>query len=147
MRLEKYLQEKYAFGLKGKDSGKYTEVFVNPSKSEMFELGGIVRFTALDNKKKVYVWKAILSLHYDIERAIPGLNAMSWKTEDYIFAGEAGRQDNYFTVYNSDQIRNLIRNNIELARKILKKDWSWLKKYYIDPTDWLKKYRKRYLLE
>ena len=62
MKFKKYLSEKYLgsgmIGSIGKNFGGYTEVFVNPTKSEMNNIGGKqLRFFADTKKKKLYVFK------------------------------------------------------------------------------------------
>lgn len=69
MRLYKHLKEEYLTRVKSMIA-RSTEVFVNPSKKELMEIGQVIRFIADDKNKKVYVWDAVKAFHKQTWRQI-----------------------------------------------------------------------------
>jgi len=65
----KQLREKYVSGNRT-NTGDYFEVFVNPSRKEVTELGEVLRGIILDDK--VYLTNGIKSQHYFMKQIIKG---------------------------------------------------------------------------
>ena len=142
MRLENYLNEKYWKMISA--FGNSAEVFVNPSWKELMEVSNRgteeIRFSAHHNKKKIYAWNADLLLHDDVEKRTSEPEML--ENED-LLAGIAEKEGQIFKVTISDQLEFLLDDDqYDFVEKILSKDWSWIKKYKIDPTKLINKYKR-----
>ena len=128
------LVEKYAMGYKR--GGEVKDVFVNPTKSELKELGNIYRFIADGKHKKLYVFDHNL-FHEDVwARLKVELKDPRMLYQAYDLFGGAiesnrvfnwGFNDNY---YDSDVIEYWAEDGIEM--------FKWSKKW-VDIGVWMKK--------
>lgn len=66
MRLQQYINEEYLMRMKVGYGAGSTEIFVNPSARDLKELSNRVRFLVSAKTKRVYVWNAMDTLHYDV---------------------------------------------------------------------------------
>lgn len=85
MRLKQYLTEKYFKRVKGR-YGTSFEVFVNPTKKELMEVGGGeygIRFIADDEYKKLYVWNALKLIHQEAWEAMGFKGHIAYR-DDYM---------------------------------------------------------------
>lgn len=57
------LLEKYLIGFK--KYGKIVDIYENPTKKELREIGKDIRWIADSKRQKVYMWPAIQSIHLD----------------------------------------------------------------------------------
>lgn len=142
MRLERYLNEKYLNAVK--HSGKTFEVFTNPSKDELRELGDIRGI--IDTKTKtLYVWSAYMN-HYNMMKENPtikkalGANAdFYWSRGqgiDHIFTFDAPSNFSYINSDTMDFISFELSNPkvLEDLNKLYDADWSFMRKW-VRPTE------------
>lgn len=104
---------------------EYIEIFSNPSRQEMRDLGDVIRFVAHGPTKKLYVWDAYLAMHNEILYRL-GLTK-SWDKIDYL-KGTAKSEGGHYDV----TILTFGELGGELLRQLCKKDWSWTTTYGID---------------
>ena len=75
---------------------KTYEIFVNPTHADLKDLGKVIRFTAYNDRKKVYAWIFDKGHHLDTAKAVgvsysyndPDVfvGAAEWDINNYIFA-------------------------------------------------------------
>ena len=134
MKLRKYLNESFLTYIKSSFGGEPYEVFVNPSKREIYKFDTI-RFV-LDNKtKKMYAWDGELGIHgdtWDSIEKLPEFNKIAKGKciySDYpLLAGVAIKKGGKFVYSYSDTVDRGNRKNI---------DWTWAK-YYISGLEKVK---------
>lgn len=131
------LDEKYALRIRD------AEIFVNPSKKEMAQIlrnTDEVRFTAFNKPKKIYVWNAFLALHDEVAGKI---GKLGWRSDTDRLEGIAKRMHGKLVANRSDQLYYLLNDDPDTMEEIFSKDWSWIKKYGIDPDRLIKSYKKK----
>lgn len=146
MRLEQYLTEKF-FDSYGND--QYIEVFKNPSKRDLKEIGseyGYRVFIDLKNKN-VYlatseVWHmTMLDNSPKLRKELGNINWFKYwdgedKTNEYVIMGDCNSFMKYF---NSDSLGSISReadvDNLERIKKLTEWDYKWLSKYGFNPKE------------
>lgn len=113
----------------------YTNIYVNPKQQELDEFEGDVRFMALSESKKVYVWDAEAALHYQIEEKLGIETSLS---KDLL--GVAERKGKTWYIKESMSLDKMERYFFE---KFLKTDFSWAEKYIKGITAHIKEVEKR----
>uniref|UniRef100_A0A6M3JMI6 Uncharacterized protein n=1 Tax=viral metagenome TaxID=1070528 RepID=A0A6M3JMI6_9ZZZZ len=127
MRLEKYITEKYhtAFNI----DGKYIEIFVNPTSKDIRDIkSDEIRFIAISNIKKVYVWNADKLIHLRMwER-------LDFKGSPYgdrnVCMGVIGKKESKWKMIYSDSEKRYWDKKEERY-----KEFKWLEKYF-NISDW-----------
>jgi hypothetical protein len=125
--------------------GKYsTPIFLNPTRSELRELGDTIRFIADSGEKKIYVGNARVVCHQDINDFL-GLKIgpthllgyAERKGEKYVLMGSAelGCRLDYVNIHNEYS---------EYIKTFFAQDWSWVNRYIdIEPYfDFVKNFLK-----
>lgn len=153
MRLQRYLNEKFYNGFM--HYGTEIEVFVNPSSKELKELkdnNSEIRFLANMKEKKVYMWDGDRVTHEDaVDGGVMPTSGFNYRR--YVFTGEnadiifggtvltqSGKLEsdswdarptaNY---PKTDLEKMADKSTLESVRKMTKNNFSWLKKYGVDP--------------
>jgi hypothetical protein len=97
------------------------EVFSNPSKKELREIGEQIRFLIDADEKVIYVWNFSLAFHRDVA----GELRKKLRGRNLLF----GRGAKTGSGYVSDDIDTAI--SLEFLQK---QNWTWTQKYSIDVT-------------
>jgi hypothetical protein len=115
--------EAYEMAFRG-TMGHHTEVFVNPTRKELLEIGDAIRFIADAEVQKIYVWNSDYAFHSVAKKEL-GIN----KYEPHILPGIAVDKGSGFVSIESvsDQERDL-----DYVSRCLTFDWTWTKKYGVD---------------
>lgn len=128
------LVEKYMMGFKFR--GTVQDVFVNPTKKELAEMGGMYRFIADAKHKKIYVFRHNV-FHNDVwERLKKELKDPRYIYQAYdLFGGsvESNRVFNWGVtdnLYDADVLDYWLEDGIEM--------FKWSKKW-VDIEAWMKK--------
>lgn len=98
MRLYKYIKEEYLTRVKSSIAGS-AEVFVNPSKKELREIGEVVRFIADNNTKKIYTWNAVKAFHKQTWRQIKEKSDSRLEIDPTLLSGTATRSGVIYRAY------------------------------------------------
>lgn len=107
-----------------KKYGHMLEIFENPTRKELAEIGKTQRFILDAKRKKVYIWPATGAIHTDawihLKKELNDSRHV-YKSGDLI-AGvqESGR----LLIYNTSGLSQSVR------KRIKEQDWSFSKKYY-----------------
>jgi hypothetical protein len=109
-----------------------TEVFVNPSRKELRDIGDSIRFLADTNRKQIFVWTAEI-MHRQAEIGLFGYQ--SYKPE--ILLGVAERRGSDYEMTTSDQI---VMHGQDMT--LFSYDWTWADRY-VRLTPYLEKVAKR----
>ena len=126
MNLQIFLEEwkdTYKFG------HKTVEVFVNPTKRELMDLGNIMRFFADNRTKKLYVWNGN-TLHVNMMKKLNLMNGKDFYSIKglNLMGGSAIKKDGKYILQAVD---NIYVQGSKAIIKFLSKDWSWVEKYGI----------------
>lgn len=129
--IEKYLSST-------KKYGDMIDIFVNPDRSEMKELGDSIRFIADATGEKVYCWNSTKPLiHGDawvfLKKEIND-NRSLYKSTD-IITGE------WFKEGNRVDLNALPSLHQDIRRGLAASNWKWLEKWF-DISDDLRRYGK-----
>jgi hypothetical protein len=140
---------------------KRTEVFLNPSRSEVSDFlketrEMFVRFIADRRNEAVYVWPGSYVLHEEIFRVLNLQDSIigAGKTRERVYQnlllGIAERESGKLYFIDSIRIEQFIHHLGNMNEKDLDKfedflfdDWSWLN-YYVESEESLKQYRELY---
>jgi hypothetical protein len=123
------LLEEFERGIKFQKD--YIEVYSNPSRDELKELGDVIRFVAHWPTKKVYVWDAYLAMHSDVMDKM-GLTK-PWDKIDYL-KGTMKQQGSGYEVI----ILTFGDLGGEKLRQLCQQDWSWTSRYGVDLKTYLR---------
>lgn len=115
--------EAYEMAFRG-TMGHHTEMFVNPTRKELLELGDAIRFIADAQEQKIYVWNSDYAFHSLAKKQL-GITDY----EPHILPGIAVDKGSGFKAVES--VSDLERD-LNYVSKCLGFDWSWTKKYNID---------------
>ncbi|MGO8880136.1 MAG: hypothetical protein ACLPVO_06605 [Desulfomonilaceae bacterium] len=118
------------------------QVYTNPSFSELSRIGSLVRFTADNKTKNVYVWDFNLGHHGDV--------SIGLKLEDTFdsldfLKGAAEKQDNEtYEMVGSDFLQSFVGKLINKEKiflsNLLNQNWNWVNDY-IKVTGRLRSFR------
>ncbi len=130
-----------------RSNGKTFKVWTNPSLSELLEIGPLVRFTADNKTRNVYVWEFNSGRHGNVS---VGLKLDDpFDSLDFL-KGHAAKKDNgtYYEMVGSDFLRSFVgkltaQDKIFLAN-LLNQQWDWLGSY-IQVTGWLHSFAEQNL--
>ena len=124
MRLKRYIEEEWATRV---DSiKKDVDIFVNPDKKDLREIGKECRFIAYNNRKKLYVWDANKSFHYDVYKMLFG-NKASMMSFDECMEGVAEKQGMKWKMTGSDRYDDW--SDEEYSPDKMLKWYSWVNKW------------------
>jgi hypothetical protein len=104
-----------------------TPLFLNPSRSELRELGDAIRFIADSSQKKLYAGDANVVVHPDITKVLnlkSGGPTQLW--------GYARRRGNQYVLTGSDSLRHKIDLRDlygDYVEEFFGYDWAWVNKY------------------
>ena len=113
-------------------------VFCNPTSKELHNLGERIRLIADPETRKVYVWDARLTSHDEVNKQI-GFGS-DW-IKKMCLQGEGIKSGSFYRVVGSDTLFFYHGSDPDktFIKGFLRQDWSWLKKYNLDPDYFLKK--------
>lgn len=115
------------------------EIYVNPSFDELklaaSKKRNRVRFTANALEKKVFVWDAMLAIHYDV---LPLLGNDYIDTRPNILGGLVELSGNSAVMVGWDNFHHLMdvmsssnkSNVVQFLKKLFSYDWTWLNRYF-----------------
>jgi hypothetical protein len=131
------IQEEYLMSFILPYGEELVEVFKNPSKKELRDLGPVVRFTADSRSKTVYAWDADKALHYDVCKQLKNVTFRNVS----IFHGVAVKRGGKYILDSSDEFEwgkplHLFLHDVEELDDI-----RWINKY-IDVDPWIEKMKK-----
>lgn len=134
------LIEEFVKGVKHDDD--YFEIFSNPTFNEIKKIESFpyFRFIADDKNKKVYVFNSNLLHSY----AAKNLNIFTYyiPTDEYLFGeGVASVKSKKIIGDRMFFLEAAIHDKLPIAKKVLKKDWSWVNKY-VDINKIMREYRE-----
>lgn len=109
----------------------YVEVYSNPTRDELKELGEVIRFVAHLPSRIVYVWDAYLAMHDTILDKL-GLTKPRDRI-DYL-KGTMKREGNSYNVI----ILTFGELGGEKLRQLCQQDWSWTSRYGVDLKTYLR---------
>lgn len=119
--------------------GQAVEIYVNPTLDELKIIASKkrnrIRFTANVLEKKVYVWDAMLAIHYDV---LPVLGNDYLDTRPNIIGGVVELNGNSAVMIGWDNFYHLMdviessnrENVIQFLTKLFSYDWTWMDKYF-----------------
>ncbi len=128
-------------------NGKPLTVLTNPSFFELSEIGPLVRFTADNKTKNVYVWEFNSGHHADVSIILK--LADPFNSLDFL-KGHAEKNDNgTYRMVGSDFLQSFVghlagREKVFLTN-LLNQRWDWVDDY-IQVTHWLHSFGGRILL-
>ena len=125
-------------------NGKTFIVWTNPSRSELPEIGPLVRFTADNRIKKIYVWEFNSGHHGDV--------SIGLKLEDpynslnFLRGHAAKKDDGTYEMVGSDFLESFVgrlagKEKVFLSN-LLSQSWDWVDSY-IRVTGWLHSFGAR----
>ena len=113
------LREEYIVSFTSPTTGRYCEVFFNPSQGEMRKIGKNLRFVALADKEELYVWNAKKAIHIEVISTLDlQKRARDWST------GEAERSGGDIF------LKDIEGRSGEAARSFIKRYCTWLSDYF-----------------
>lgn len=121
---------------------KSFQVYTNPSFSELSEIGPLVRFTADNKTKNVYVWDFNSGNHADVSIGLKLDDSVN--SLDFL-KGAAEKQDNEtYEMVDSDFLQffvgKLINKEKIFLSNLLNQNWNWVNDY-IKVTGRLRSFR------
>jgi hypothetical protein len=123
--------EEWEFKIRSKTiSGEDCDIFSNPSKKELNEIGDQIRFLVNADDKTIYVWSFSLAFHRDVAGELRN----KLRGKNLLF----GRGEKKGSSYVSDDIDTAV--SLDILRD---QDWSWTEKYSIDITPGIEKILSR----
>jgi hypothetical protein len=144
-----------------KNRGHYVEIFVNPSRKEMSEIGSDIRFIADDETRKVYIWDAEKAFHLDIyyyseERFSKTGKSVKIEEDEPLYSnlleGIGIRKSGDYVMIESHALDGFGREGFPGTEAFLEdflgRNWSWVDRYvrvtpyiarYQDDLDYLRK--------
>ena len=135
MRLCRYLEEEWATRI---DSiKKDVDIFVNPDKNDMAELGNECRFVADNKKKKLYVWNAWQAYHKHVAKRIFG--SFIEVSDDKKLYGTAEKRGIKWKMSKSLTYKEAWYDGHPPPPKTMLKLYSWVNKW-IDIKEYFKSY-------
>jgi hypothetical protein len=128
--------------------GMRVTVFVNPSRSDVVDLGKkVVRFLAVANTKEVYIWDGLAAVHSEVfnELGIPyhGIEIMGYKFPTDVLYGIADAERGSLKMVNSHPLEFTLRSdrgdadNIKLFTELTSHDWRWVDRYVQGTQDYV----------
>ena len=120
-------------------------IWTNPSGEEVAQLPDVVRFTAVRDSGRVYVWDYSLACHTDISAH---LHLKDTYDSPYFLKGHAMRKpDGTFVMFQSHFLESfrpsrLTREERSILESLLDEDWLWVNQY-LTVTPWLEAFRTR----
>jgi hypothetical protein len=125
-------------------NAKSFQVYRNPSSSELLQISPIVRFTADNKAKNIYVWNFNSGHHADVSI---GLKLNDPFDSIYFLKGHAERNDvGGYEMFGSDFLQSflgrLTGKEKTFLRNLLNQDWGWVDDY-IQVKGWMDSYRER----
>ena len=124
---------------------KSFQVYTNPSFSELSEIGPLVRFTANNANKTVYVWNYYDGYHTHTSVGLKFLETFS--SLDFL-RGHAEKKDNdeTYKMVGCDFLTSFFGKMTNKDRiflnNLLNQNWDWVDNY-IKITGWMNSYRER----
>jgi hypothetical protein len=123
---------------------KSFHVFTNPSLSELSKIGPLVRFTANNGNKIIYVWNFYDGFHAQVSIGLKFLETFS-STD--LLRGHAGKNDNgTYEMVGSDFLNSFVGKMTSkdkvFLNNLLNQDWDWVDDY-IKITKWMSSFRER----
>ena len=119
-------------------------VYTNPSFAELSRIAPLVRFTANNANKTVYVWNYYDGYHTHTSVGLKFLE--TFNSTDFL-RGHAGKNDDgYYEMVGSDFLNDFVgkmTNKEKLfLNNLLSQNWDWVNEY-IKITGWMNSYRER----
>jgi hypothetical protein len=125
-------------------NGRSARVYRNPSLAELLEIGFMVRFTAYNRTKTVYVWDFTSGHHADVSIGLK----LDDKFDSIDFLkGHAVRNDEgIYRMVGSDFLQSFIgrmtgKDKLFL-KNLLNQDWAWVDGY-IQVKGWMDSFVER----
>ena len=125
-------------------NGRTFKVWTNPSFLELSEIGPLVRFTADNQIKKIYVWEFNSGHHGDVSI---GLRLEDpYNSLDFLRGHAAKKDDGTYEMVGSDFLESFVgrlagKEKVFLSN-LLSRPWDWLDSY-IRVTGWLHSFGAR----
>jgi hypothetical protein len=125
-------------------NGKTFKVWTNPSRSELPEIGPLVRFTADNKTKNIYVWEFNSGHHGDVSIGL-GLED-PYNSLDFLRGHAAKKDDGTYEMIGSDFLESYVgrlagKEKVFLTN-LLNQPWDWVDSY-IWVTGWLHSFGER----
>jgi hypothetical protein len=125
-------------------NGRTFKVWTNPSCSELPQIGPLVRFTADNKTKNIYVWEFNSGHHGDV--------SIGLKLEDpynslnFLRGHAAKKDDGTYEMVGSDFLESFVgrlagKEKVFLSN-LLSQSWDWVDSYIL-VTVWLHSFRER----
>jgi hypothetical protein len=119
-------------------------VYTNPSFSELLEIGPLLRFTANNKNKIIYVWDYYHGFHAQVSVGLKFLE--TFNSTDFL-RGHAGKNDNeIYQMVGSDFLNSFVgkmtNKDKVFLNNLLNQNWDWVDNY-IKITGWMNSYRER----
>ena len=125
-------------------SNKPFHVFTNPSFSELSGIAPLVRFTANNGNKVIYVWNFYEGFHAHVSIGLKFTDNFS--SLDFL-RGHAGKKDSgTYEMAGSDFLNSFVGKMTSkdkvFLNNLLNQDWDWVDDY-IEVTKWISSFRER----
>ena len=119
-------------------------VYTNPTFSELLEIGPLLRFTANNKNKVIYVWNYYHGFHADVSIRLQLED--KFNSLDFL-KGHAEKKDNgTYEMVGSDFLSSFIgkmtRKDRLFLNNLFNQDWDWVDKFIII-SKWIGSYRER----
>lgn len=125
-------------------TGKPFHVYTNPSLSQLSEIAPLVRFTANNANKVIYVWNYYDGFHAHVSIGLKFTDNFS--SLDFL-RGHAGKKDNgIYEMVGSDFLNSFVGKMTSkdkvFLNNLLNQDWDWVDDY-IKITNWMSSFKER----
>ena len=125
-------------------NAKSFQVHTNPSSSELLKIGPLVRFTANNANKVIYVWNYYDGFHAHVSIGLK--LSENFSSLDFL-RGHAGKNDDgTYEMVGSDFLTSFIGKMTSKDRiflnNLLNQDWDWVNDF-IKVTGWIDSFGKR----
>ena len=119
-------------------------VFTNPSVPELLQIGHLVRFTADNKTKKVYIWDYYDGFHAHVSVGMKF--SENFDSLDFL-KGHAEKKDNgTYEMVGSDFLNSFVGKMTGKEKvflnNLLNQEWDWVDDF-IKVTGWMNSYRDR----
>ena len=124
--------------------GRKFELWANPQLAMLHSLPGLIRFTAAETSRTVYVWDFTKGFHKDVSVHLKLSD--SYSSPDFLKGHAEKRPDGSYQMTGSDFLSSFRRGRLvaserALLLELLQRDWSWVNRF-IKVTEWLEAFRR-----
>jgi hypothetical protein len=106
-------------------------VYTNPSFSKLLEIGPLLRFTAYNKNKIIYVWNYYSGFHTHVSVGLKFLE--NFNSVDFLRGHAGNNNDETYKMVGSDFLTSFIgkmtNKDKVFLNNLLNQDWGWVDDY------------------